>query len=127
MPTPLRWAVVLIDFDPATGHEQAGTRRALVVSYEPFPVLGHGVGLPDDRPPAEVPRAKSRSPSATRGQTKPGLVLCDQVRTVDLVRVTAFQLAGRVQTRDPAIRQGVRAALMHHLGLDIPAEADGAA
>ena len=29
-PAPLRWAVVLIDFDPATGHEQAGTRRALV-------------------------------------------------------------------------------------------------
>ena len=33
---PLRWAVVLIDFDPTRGHEQAGTRRALVVSYDAF-------------------------------------------------------------------------------------------
>ena len=32
----LRWSVVIVDFDPVVGHEQAGQRRALVVSYEPF-------------------------------------------------------------------------------------------
>jgi mRNA-degrading endonuclease toxin of MazEF toxin-antitoxin module len=32
----LRWAVVIARLDPVEGHEQAGTRRALVVSYEPF-------------------------------------------------------------------------------------------
>ena len=33
---PLRWAVVVVSLDPAKGHEQAGKRRVLVVSYEPF-------------------------------------------------------------------------------------------
>jgi len=32
----LRWAVVIVDLDPVEGREQAGQRRALVVSYEPF-------------------------------------------------------------------------------------------
>ena len=33
---PLRWSIVIVGLDPAQGHEQAGERRALVVSYEPF-------------------------------------------------------------------------------------------
>ncbi|MGH2488399.1 MAG: type II toxin-antitoxin system PemK/MazF family toxin, partial [Candidatus Limnocylindria bacterium] len=33
---PLRWASVIVDLNPVVGHEQAGRRRALVVSYEPF-------------------------------------------------------------------------------------------
>lgn len=126
-PTPLRWAVVLIDFDPATGHEQAGTRRALVVSYEPFHRSGMASVCPITSRQPKYP-GEVAIPVGHAGQTKPGLVLCHQVRTVDLDRVTAFQLAGRVQyVTDPAIREAVRAALTHHLGLDIPAEADGAA
>jgi len=38
---PLRWAVVLVDFDPTVGHEEAGHRRAVVVSYEAF----HSAGM----------------------------------------------------------------------------------
>ncbi len=31
-PTPLRWAIAIIDLDPTVGHEQAGERQALVAA-----------------------------------------------------------------------------------------------
>ena len=36
----LRWAVVWVRLDPVEGHEQAGQRPVLMVSYEPFHSLG---------------------------------------------------------------------------------------
>jgi hypothetical protein len=40
--------------------------------------------------------------------------------------VTAFELGGRVQyVTDPDIRLRVRTALLHQLGLGLPATADG--
>ncbi len=74
----------------AGGHEQGGESRALVVSYEPL----HSAGMIAVCPitaartgparPAEV-----RIPVGEAGQTKPGLVLCHQVRTVSLLRARA--------------------------------------
>lgn len=67
-------------------------------------------------------------PEGHAGQTRDGLILAHQVRTIDLRRITTFQLGGVIQyvtSRD--VRLGVRAALAHHLGLDIPSVADGAA
>jgi mRNA interferase MazF len=92
----LRWAIVLVDLDPTKGHEQAGTRRALVVSREVF----HRSGLATVCPittrvpgyPGEIP-----IPAGHAGQTKDGLILCHQLRTIDLGRVTAFVIAGRPQ------------------------------
>jgi len=126
-PTTLRWAVVRIDFDPARGHEQEGVRRALVVSYEAFHRSGMATVCPitsrDPKYPGEV-----AVPRGHAGQTKDGLVLCHQVRTVDLDRVTTYEIGGRVQyVSNPDIRQRVRTALLHQLGLDVPATADGAA
>jgi mRNA-degrading endonuclease toxin of MazEF toxin-antitoxin module len=126
-PAALRWAIVIIDLDPAVGHEQEGRRRALVVSYEAFHRSGMATVCPittrGPKYPGEVP-----IPSGHAGQTKDGLVLCHQVRTVDLDRVTAFELGGRVQyVTDPAIRERVRNGLLHQLGLDLPAVIDGAA
>lgn len=123
---PLRWAVVLVDFDPTVGHEQQGRRRALVVSYEAFHRSGLATVCPittrAPRYPGEIP-----IPSGHAGQTKDGLILVHQIRTIDLRRVTAFQLGGAPQfVTDPAVRRPVRRALAHHLGLDIPAAADGA-
>lgn len=123
---PLRWAVVLVDLDPSRGHEQAGTRRALVVSYESFHRSGMATICPiTTRPPkypGEVPL-----PDGHAGQTRDGLILCHQVRTLDLARVTAYELGGRVQyVTDQDVRVGVRSALAHQLGLDIPAAVDGA-
>jgi len=121
---PLRWAVVRVALDPATGHEQGGTRRALVVSYEPFHRSGLATVCPitgardEARYPGEV-----AIPVGTVGQTRPGLILCQQVRTISLERVVGAP-DGRLA--DPGLRRAVRLALAHHLGLDIPAVGDGA-
>ncbi len=127
MSQPLRWAIVLVDFDPAVGHEQAGHRRALVVSYESFHRSGMAAVCPisarASKYPGEVPIAKGHA-----GQTKDAVILCHQLRTIDMDRVTAFELGGRNQyVTDPAVRAQVRSALSRHLGLDVPPSADGAA
>lgn len=119
----LRWAVFVVGLDPVVGHEQAGERRALVVSYEPYHQSGNMTICPisaarsSPRYPTEV-----AIPVGEGGQTLPGVILCQQVRTVSLQRAQAFK--GYVT--DPAIRAAVRRALEHHLGLDrVPTE-DGA-
>lgn len=127
MNQPLRWAVVLVDFDPAVGHEQAGHRRALVVSYEPFHQSGMAAVCPISARGAKYPGEVS-IPKGHAGQTKDAVVLCHQIRTIDLDRVTTFELAGRVQyLTDQRVKGEVRDALTRHLGLDITAAADGAA
>ena len=121
----LRWAVLHLNFDPVQGHEQGGERRGLVVSYEPLHSAGMIAVCPvtaartDPARPAEVP-----IPVGEAGQTKPGLVLCHQVRTVSLLRARP---EGPVRyLTDPDIRARVREALATHLGLDIPGRSDGA-
>ena len=113
---------MIIDFDPTRGHEQAGTRRALVVSYEPF----HRSGLLTVCP-ITAARANVRYPGDVRlpngeaGQTKDGVIICSQVRTISAERIRT-PVVGRLT--DPARRREVRRALAHHLGLDTPAIAD---
>jgi mRNA-degrading endonuclease toxin of MazEF toxin-antitoxin module len=122
-----RWSVVIIDLDPAVGHEQAGQRRALVVSYEPFHRSGMATVCPITSRPSKYP-GEILIPIGHAGQSLDGLILAHQVRTVDLRRVTAFTIGGAAQQlTDPGIRRDVRRALAHHLGLDLPAAADGAA
>ena len=122
--SPLRWSVVIVDLDPVEGHEQAGTRRALVVSYEPFHRSGLATVLPitaarsEARYPGDVP-----IPAGEAGQTKDGVIVGSQVRTISLQRVRTAPLGTIL---DKARRHAVRRALAHHLGLDIPAIADGA-
>lgn len=121
---PQRWMVVVVGL-PVEGHEEAGRRRAVVVSYEPFHRSGLMTVCPitatraEPRYPGEVP-----IPVGEAGQTKPGVILCSQVRTVAQDRIQGPPV-GAVSA--PAIRRGVRRALAHHLGLDIPAVTDGAA
>ena len=124
--TPLRWAVVLVDLDPSVGHEQAGQRRGLVVSYEAFHASGMASVCPisarQSRYPGEV-----EIPMGHAGQTKDAVILCHQVRTIDLGRVIAYEIAGQTQSvTDPRIRKAVRGSLAHHLGLDLPAAIDEA-
>lgn len=124
---PLRWAVLTFRFDPTQGHEQGGIRRAVVVSYEPSHRSGMATVCPisaarsEARYPGEVPIQLGEA-----GQTRPGVVLCQQVRTVALSR--AVGTGGPVdRVTDPRIRRAIRQALLHHLGLDLPPMADGAA
>jgi mRNA interferase MazF len=126
-PARLRWAVVIVDFDPVRGHEQEGRRRALVVSYEPFHRSGMATVCPITTRRPKYP-AEIAIPAGHAGQTQDGLILVHQVRTLDLRRVSAFAIAGEVQyVSDRRLRREVRAALAHHLGLDLPAASDGAA
>ena len=126
MSPALRWAVVLVDLDPTVGHEQAGQRRALVVSYEPFHRSGMATVCPISaragKYPGEIHIAKGHA-----GQTKDAVILCHQLRTIDLDRVTTFELGGRTQyVTDTGVRRQVRSALSRHLGLDVPPASDGA-
>lgn len=122
--SPLRWAVVIVDLDPVEGHEQAGERRALVVSYEPFHRSGLATVCPitaarvDARYPGDV-----RIPSGEAGQTRPGVIVTSQLRTISVRRFRSKPLGS---VMDPSIRRAVRSALAHQLGLDIPSIGDGA-
>ena len=125
-PIVLRWAVVLVDLDPAQGHEQEGTRRALVVSYEAFHRSGMAAVCPISAREAKYP-GEVAIPRGHAGQTKDAVVLCHQVRTIDLSRVAAVQIGGEVQyVSSPEVRRLVRAALLHQFGLDLPPAVDGA-
>jgi mRNA interferase MazF len=128
---PLRWAVAIVDLEPVAGHEQGGRRRALVVSYEPFHRSGLATVCPitaaraDGRYPGDV-----ELPDGEAGQTRPGVILCAQVRTISIDRLArtgdgSVAVVGRLA--DPTLRAAVRDALSHHLGLDVPALLDGAA
>lgn len=119
---PLRWAVVIVDLDPTSGHEQAGRRRAMVVSYEPFHRSGLLTVCPitaarsDERYPGDV-----ALPKGVAGQTTPCVVICSQLRTISRSRVRSAPVG---HLTDAGLRRRVRAALAHHLGLDIPAAVD---
>jgi mRNA-degrading endonuclease toxin of MazEF toxin-antitoxin module len=92
--------------------------------YEPFHRSGLATVCPitaarsEARYPGDVPIAAGQA-----GQTRDGVVITSQLRTISLSRVVATPL-GTVS--DPLLRRSIRAALAHHLGLDIPAIADGA-
>jgi mRNA interferase MazF len=121
---PLRWSIIVVDLDPVEGHEQAGQRRALVVSYEPFHRSGLATVCPitaarsEARYPGDVPISAGEG-----GQTRDGVVVTSQVRTISLRRARGAPLG---TVTDPHIRRAVRASLAHHLGLDVPGIADGA-
>jgi len=122
-----RWSVVILDLDPAIGHEQAGRRRALVVSYEPFHRSGMATVCPITTRAPKYP-GEVAVPAGHAGQTLDGVILVHQIRTIDLHRVTSAVIGGTAQrVIDPVIRRDVRRALAHHLGLDLPAAVDGAA
>jgi mRNA interferase MazF len=124
---PLRWSILIAALDPTVGHEQRGRRRVLVVSYEPFHRSGMATVCPiSARPPRYL--GEVALPRGHAGQTEDAVVLCHQLRTIDLARLASFEIGGEPQRlTDPLIRGEVRSAIAHHLGLDIRAPLDGAA
>jgi mRNA interferase MazF len=124
---PLRWSILIAELDPTVGHEQRGRRRVLVVSYEAFHRSGMATICPISARPPRYP-GEVALPGGHAGQTEDAVVLCHQLRTVDLARVRFFEIGGDPQQlTDPLIRGQVRAAMAHHLGLDIRTPLDGAA
>lgn len=75
-------------------------------------------GRAEPRYPGEV-----AIPVGEAGQTRPGIVMTSQHRTISLERVWSSPLG---TVTEPAIRRSVRMALANILGLDIPAIGDGA-
>jgi mRNA interferase MazF len=125
--SPRRWSIVIADLDPTVGHEQRGRRRVLIVSYEAFHRSGMATVCPISARPPRYP-GEVALPKGHAGQTKDAVVLCHQLRTVELERVRPFEVGGVVQfLTDPLIRGQIRAAIAHHLGLDIRTPLDGAA
>lgn len=78
--TPERGDIVWLQFDPQTGHEQAGRRPALVISPRIYnrktglallcPITSNVKGYPFE---AHIPP----------GSKATGVVLCDQVKSLD--------------------------------------------
>ncbi len=125
----MRWAILIVNFDPIEGYEQGGSRRALVVSYEPLRALGMMSVCPiaaahaQPRNPLETPSVPGKP-----DRRKDGLILVHQLRTLSILRA-ADMLDQSAQVRtltDPGLRAEVRQALSIQLGLDVPGVEDGA-
>jgi mRNA interferase ChpB len=80
---PRRGDVVRLAFDPSSGHEQQGTRPALVLSPEAFNRFGMALACPITRGGAFARGKAWTVPLAGLGLATDGVVLCNQVRTLD--------------------------------------------
>lgn len=73
--------IILLDFNPTKGHEQAGRRPALVISNDDYSkIMGLYIVCPITNNTKPFP---SHVPLDDRTQTT-GCILCEHVRTVDL-------------------------------------------
>ncbi len=80
---PRRGDIIRLDFDPSAGHEQQGTRPALVLSPEAFNRFGMALACPVTRGGAFARGQAWTVPLAGAALATDGVVLCNQVRTVD--------------------------------------------
>ena len=104
--TPKRGDIVRLDFDPSAGHEQQGTRPALVLSPEAFNRFGMALACPVTRGGAFA-RGRAWTVTLTgAGLATDGVVLCNQVRTMDwqarraqFVEAAPAELVGEVLAR----------------------------
>ena len=81
--TPRRGDIIRLDFDPSAGHEQQGTRPALVLSPEAFNRFGLALACPLTRGGSFARGQAWTVALAGTGLLTDGVVLCNQVRTVD--------------------------------------------
>ena len=80
---PRRGDLVRLAFDPASGHEQQGTRPALILSPEAFNRFGMALACPVTRGGAFARGKAWTVPLAGMGLATDGVVLCNQVKTLD--------------------------------------------
>ena len=103
---PKRGDIIRLDFDPSAGHEQLGTRPALVLSPEAFNAFGMVLACPITRGGSFARGQAWTVPLAGAGLATEGVVLCNQVRMVDwkarrgqLVEVVPAELIADVLAR----------------------------
>jgi mRNA interferase MazF len=112
-----RWALVEVALDPAEGHEQAGSRPALVVSNEPF---NETSGLLTVLPITSMKERRQPQPweillpAAAAGNPLDSIIMPQQMRTVSATRVR--RPFGRLT--DPALRREVAGKMLLHLGFE---------
>ena len=80
---PRRGDIGRLVFDPSAGHDQQGTRPALVLSPEAFNRFGIALACPVTRGGAFARGQAWTVPLAGAGLATDGVVLCNQARTVD--------------------------------------------
>ena len=80
---PRRGDVVRLDFDPSSGHEQQGARPALILSPEAFNRFGMALACPITRGGVFARGKAWTVPLAGLSLATDGVVLCNQVRTLD--------------------------------------------
>ena len=95
-----------LDFDPAAGHEQQGTRPALVLSPDGFNRMGMALVCPITRGGAFARGRAWTVPLMGATLVTDGVVLCNQVRTVDwearrtqFVEAAPAEIVGEVLAR----------------------------
>jgi mRNA interferase MazF len=112
-PAPARGQVWLIDLDPTRGHEQAGTRPALVISVDPFnqTALGLAIVVPITSRAKEFPLHVRLDPPEG-GLQHTSYAKCEDVRSVS--REQLSKPLGRVT---PAVLRQVEDRLRLVLGL----------
>ena len=96
---PKRGDIIRLDFDPSAGHEQQGARPALVLSPEAFNRFGLALACPVTRDGAFARGQKWAVPLAGHELTSDGVVLCNQVRTMDW----KARRAGFIEAVPPAL------------------------
>jgi mRNA interferase MazF len=89
MPAPLRGEIWMTDLDPTRGHEQAGTRPALVVSADMFNAgpAGLVIVLPLTTKPKGV-RSHVPVKPPEGGLRNLSFIKCEDVRSVALERLS---------------------------------------
>jgi len=76
-----------VTFDPIVGHEQGGFRPGLVLSNDAFNTTPHGLCLvapftgTGRGVPSHVP-----VPASEGGLTKPSVIMCEQMRSMSVLR-----------------------------------------
>jgi mRNA interferase MazF len=110
---PTRGEVWTVSFDPVRGHEQAGTRPALIVSVDRFNSgpAGLVVALPITSRLKGVPLRVAISPPEA-GLTLPSFIKCEDIRSVSIDR-----LVRRLGTAEPQTMSLVEDRLRILLGL----------
>ncbi|MEY8688751.1 MAG: type II toxin-antitoxin system PemK/MazF family toxin [Leptothrix sp. (in: b-proteobacteria)] len=103
---PQRGHIVRLDFDPSAGHEQQGTRPALILSPDGFNRFGMALACPITRGGNFARGQAWTVPLSGLGLQTDGVVLCNQVRTLDwqsrraaLIETAPAELVGEVLAR----------------------------
>jgi mRNA interferase MazF len=107
---PLAGEFISIDFDPQSGHEQAGRRPALVISEVAY---NQKAGLALVCPVTNQVKGYPFEVSIPSGQQVTGVVLSDQVKCLDW----KARRARKLSTAPPTVLADVRQRLKLILGI----------